>query len=960
MTIADKILMEYNTLRHEGMPHVGARSRSGRYPWGSGENPYQHDDWFDTPGGWLNRVKQYEKAGVKQSDLAAKWGLRTDEFRAYRSIAVREQKLAECKNIQQMLDAGKTTTEIAREFGIAESSVRSKMDWMKKQQEPNAESARNTAEYLKKAIDDLGGSIDIGEGVARRLGISNEKLEAALALMENEGYTIRGGRMDRVTDPTSSHKITLRVIGKGELPKDYVYNNLDDIHSLNELKTRLTEDGEKERPSFVFPESMDISRLKIIHGDEDGLDPGIKGIDRDGLVEIRRGVKDLDLGLSNYAQVRILVDGDRYIKGMAVYRDPADMPDGIDVVFNTNKPSSKSDREILKKVKTLPDGTIDPDNPFGALLREEGGQTFYDDPNGKYIDPVTGKKQSLNLINKTRIEGDWSEWADKVPAQMLSKQPKKLVEMQLKSSIDDRQYEFDEIMEITNPTVKRDQLLKFADSCDTASVKLKAAAFPGQKYQVLLPAATLKDNEVYAPNYQEGSQVALIRFPHGGTFEIPILTVNNKNAEARKMLSSSPIDAVAVNPHNAGILSGADFDGDTVQVIPMSDKVNIQNSRPLPGLVGFDPKVQYGTDPNNREGVRLMKREETDPKTGKTKIIDNTQKEMGAITNLITDMSSQNAPRDEIERAVRHSMVVIDAAKHELDYKRSEIDNGIAELKKKWQGRIDPKTGKYTESSATIMSRASAEDSEPRTIGSGWIDKETGKMVYKIDKTPNKQGKQRMQKTTQMMTTDDAFTLVHDNSNPIEIAYAKYANKLKEFARTARLASLKVGEKKRDPGAAKVYAKEVSSLKEKLAKALSNQDVERWAQLTANQKVLARRKADPDLDQDKPRLKKLRQKYLAQARDQTGAKRHTIDITDREWEAIQRGAVGSSTITTILKYSDPDRIKQLSMPRDSKKLNNSRRSRAKSMASQGFTQEQIASRLGVSTSTINDILKGNG
>jgi hypothetical protein len=566
----------------------------------------------------------------------------------------------------------------------------------------------------------------------------------------------------------------------------------------------------------------------------------------------------------------------------------------------------------------------------------------------------------LNLINKTRIEGDWSEWADKVPAQMLSKQPKKLVEMQLKSSIDDRQYEFDEIMEITNPTVKRDQLLKFADSCDTASVKLKAAAFPGQKYQVLLPAATLKDNEVYAPNYQEGSQVALIRFPHGGTFEIPILTVNNKNAEARKMLSSSPIDAVAVNPHNAGILSGADFDGDTVQVIPISDKVNIQNSRPLPGLVGFDPKVQYGTDPNNREGVRLMKREETDPKTGKTKIIDNTQKEMGAITNLITDMSSQNAPRDEIERAVRHSMVVIDAAKHELDYKRSEIDNGIAELKKKWQGRIDPKTGKYTESSATIMSRASAEDSEPRTIGSGWIDKETGKMVYKIDRTPNKKGKQRMQKTTQMMTTDDAFTLVHDNSNPIEIAYAKYANKLKEFARTARLASLKVGEKKRDPGAAKVYAKEVSSLKEKLAKALSNQDVERWAQLTANQKVLARRKADPDLDQDKPRLKKLRQKYLAQARDQTGAKRHKIDITDSEWEAIQRGAIGSSTLTTILKYSDPDRIKQLSMPRDSKKLNNSRRSRAKSMASQGFTQEQIASRLGVSTSTINDILKGNG
>ena len=194
---------------------------------------------------------------------------------------------------------------------------------------------------------------------------------------------------------------------------------------------------------------MDISRLKIIHRDEEGLDPGITGVERDGLIEIRRGVKDLDLGESNYAQVRILVDGDRYLKGMAVYRDPADMPDGIDVVFNSNKPMGKDARDILKPVKLGDDGQVDRDNPFGALIREEGGQTYYDDPNGKYVDPKTGVKQSMNLINKTRMEGDWDQWADKVPAQLLSKQPEKLVKQQLDYTMKERQLEYDEIMSIT-------------------------------------------------------------------------------------------------------------------------------------------------------------------------------------------------------------------------------------------------------------------------------------------------------------------------------------------------------------------------------------------------------------------------------------------------------------------------------------------------------------------------------
>ena len=947
MSIADEILMHY------GMPR-----RSGRYPWGSGDNPYQHADWYSTAGGWIHRVRELEKEGWTQKDIAQHFNLGTQEFRSYRAIAVRESKLEECKRISDMAKDGMSYMEIGRKLGMNESSVRSKLDWYKKEQEPDKGSARVVADYLETAIRELGGAVDVGEGIARKLGISNERLDQALALMENEGYSYKIGMMDRVTDPTSNNKIIMKVVGEGQLPDQFIRNHLEDIHSLNELNMTLQEEGTKIRPSFSFPESMDISRLKIIHADEDGLDPGIKGADRDGLVEIRRGCQDLDLGESNYAQVRILVDGDRYIKGMAVYRDGADMPDGVDIVFNTSKPQSKTDREILKPVKLDDQGNIDKDNPFGALIREEGGQTYYDDPNGKYVDPVTGARQSMNLINKTRMEGDWGEWADKVPSQMLSKQPQKLVESQLKYTLDERELEYQEIMSITNPTVRRDQLLKFADSCETASTTLKAAAFPGQKYQVILPVPTMKDTEVYAPNYEEGSQVALIRYPHGGTFEIPILTVNNKSAEGRRIMGSTPLDAVGINPTVAARLSGADYDGDTVQVIPISGKVQIRNSRPLEGLIGFDPHVEYGTSDKDINSVRLMRREVVDPKTGKKKTIDNTQKEMGQITNLITDMTLLGAPREDLEKAVKHSMVVIDAAKHKLDYKRSEIENDIPELKRKWQGKINPETGRMTTPAATVVSRAGAEASEPKTVGQGHINPQTGKIEYRIDDRPTKNGKQRMQKTKQMLTVDNAYDLVHDNNNAIEIAYAEYANALKGYTSKARIQALNTKETKRDPSAAAVYKEEATSLKRKLAKAQENQDVERWAQLMANQRVKARKEQDPSLAEDKSRMKKLRQQYLTKAREETGAKRVKIDITDKEWEAIQRGAVGHTTLTSILKYADPDRVKSLSMPRNTGGTTSSQKNMAKLMASNGFTQEQIASRLGVSSSTVNNILKG--
>src|SRR5699024_9296204 len=140
-----------------------------------------------------------------------------------------------------------------------------------------------------------------------------------------------------------------------------------------------------------------------------------------------------------------------------------------------------------------------------------------------------------------------------------------------------------------------------------------------QKYQVILPITSMKDNEVYAPNYKNGETVALVRYPHGGTFEIPILTVNNKQAEARRVLGNTPKDAIGINSKVAERLSGADFDGDTVMVIPCNSgksKVKITSTPQL--IKDFDPKLEYG---GKKEGTFKQMRD--------------TQKEMGVISNLI-------------------------------------------------------------------------------------------------------------------------------------------------------------------------------------------------------------------------------------------------------------------------------------------------------------------------------------
>ena len=936
--------------------HYGMPRRSGRYPWGSGEDPYQHGRDF------LGRIEELKKTGWTETpeNIKKEFGLSTTQYRAQKGLAKDERRMLNVARAKSLKEDGLGDSEIARKISeelgrdVNESTVRS---WLNAESESRMKKARETADFIREQIDKKG-MIDVGAGVSHELNISKEKLDQALAILESEGYPVYGGRVPQVTNP--SQKTTIKVVCPPGTEHKEIYN-YENIHSLNEYISR--DGGDTYEKKFHYPESMDSKRLMIRYK-EDG------GIDKDGVIELRRNVPDLSLGESRYSQVRILVDGDRYLKGMALYSD--DMPDGVDVIFNTNKSKDTPMRDVLKKIKD------DPDNPFGSAIKDVslGGQYWYDPKTGERVSAST-KGAKLGLINKRADEGDWTEWKDALPSQFLAKQSRSLAKKQLDLAIADKTDEYNEISSLTNPTIKKHLLMKYADECDSAAVHLQAAALPGQKYHVIIPITSMKDTEVYAPNYENGTELALIRYPHGGTFEIPILKVNNKQPLAKKLIGTDSIDAVGINSKVAERLSGADFDGDTVMCIPTNDKagkVKIISTPPLKGLEGFDPKTAYP----ERKGMKYMK----DPVTGK----DSTQMQMGVISNLITDMTLKGATQDELARAVRHSMVVIDAGKHKLDYKQSEIDNNIAALKKKYQTTIDADGREHTGGASTLLSRSKGEVSVLKRQGSpkvnlkgkAWYDpsKPEGSLVYQIaddvnyevPKVNRRTGevtivtKQRTQRSTKMAETDDAKTLISDANTPMERLYADYANRMKDLANRARVEAANTGKIAYSKTAKATYSEEVRALDEKLRVALMNAPRERQAQLRANAEVNAkvRRAKEEGRELKNDEIKKAGQQALSRSRadvNSVSRKDRSIKITDREWEAIQSGAISENVLKKILNNADIDELRQRATPRSTTTLNQAKINRIKAYSASNYTLGEIAKKLGVSVSTVSKYLK---
>lgn len=909
------------------LEHYGTPRHSGRYPWGSGENPYQRYANF------MGNVNRLRKKGMSNTEIARSMGMTTSVFRAKLSMADSEMRKMKTAQATKLREKGMSYQAIADRMGLPnESSVRSLLE---PKSSARAEQTQKVLDILKKSVEDQR-YVDVGAGVEKYLGVSNQKMKNAVLLLEEQGYKVSTIYQ---TQQGTGQKTSIKILTKDDVPYGEIAKNKDQLAIPNFYSEDHGYTFEKLSP----PKAVDADRIMIRYK-EDG------GADRDGTIELRRGVDDISLGNALYAQVRIATKEDKdstepthYLKGMALYGDDKDFPPGVDIIYNVKKPEGTdafgktSDSSVFKPIKE----GADPSNPFGATIRDDKdlirAQRHYIDENGERQQSV------LNIVNE---EGNWDEWSKTLSSQFLSKQKPSLIQSQLKEAYDIRKEEFDEINSLTNPVVKEQLMSSFAEDCDAAAVHLKGASMPRQRSQVILPAPWLKEDEIVAYNYKDGEKVVGIRYPHAGTFEAAEFTVNNRDAKAKDILSrpdgSQAMDAVMIHPKMAAKMSGADFDGDTILVIPNNDK-RIVVTPTLEGLRNFDTD-QYqlkSSDPP------------VDAKHGFHK-----QREMGSVSNLITDMTIKDAPIQEIERAVKHSMVIIDAEKHHLDWKQSELDNGIAELKTKYQG--GPKRG-----ASTLISKASSEEdplARREITNPKRMTPEQRERYYRGEKIfeetgrtyTDKHGKEKkaVAKSTKMAETTDAFTL---SSGTIqETIYANFANKLKRLGEEARKAVIFNESFKYDPSAKKAFAKEVKSLDDKLYIAERNRPLERKAQLLANKWVQAAKEADPNMDASD--IKKLRGRKITEARTRIGAGKKRIDITPDEWKAIQARAVSSNKLRRILNNADMDKVKQYAMPRSSPVMSDAKISRARSMMKQGRTTSEIAEALNVSVSTLQKAL----
>ena len=193
------------------------------------------------------------------------------------------------------------------------------------------------------------------------------------------------------------------------------------------------------------------------------------------------------------------------------------------------------------------------------------------------------------------------------------------------------------------------------------------------------------------------------------------------------------------------------------------------------------------------------------------------------------------------------------------------------------------------------------------------------------------------------------------SGTPQEEAYADYANKMKSLANSARREMIHTGKIAYSASAKATYQAEVESLKAKLNVALKNAPRERQAQVIANSVVEAKKRDNPDMT--KAEIKKESQRALTAARASVGAKRTPVEVTDREWEAIQAGAISENQLYQIINNVDIDELRKRATPRTTTVLSDAKLARLRSLSNSGYSTAEIAKALSIPTSTVSYYLK---
>ena len=961
-------------LYHEGRAHdENPPSRgSGRYGWGTGENPYQREAFgvpmikelykqgYDDKGivkvfrdlGYddLEIDEKLQRYGKKDGDIARALGIDSYKLRAKRSIRSNELEVENTEEAWKLHEEGWKNPKIAAKLGVTEGTIR---NYLKNHLAQKENKLFRVADGLQEMVDKKR-YLDVGPGGEDGFGTTASNFKTAVALLEERGYHRYPLHLNRIGANTDN-QLTMQIL----CPPDVTYKDMrDHMDEIKSVKDYVIEDGlpKSNQLGLRYPVSVDSNRIEVKFADQGGSD-------RDGVIQLKRGVEDLGLGSSMYAQVRIAVDGTHYLKGMAVYADPDQFPPGKDIIFNTNKKSGTpimlDDPDAKQVFKHLED---DPDNPFKAAIKVKDGKVV-----GQW--DYTGKdgKEHQSPINVVNFEDNWSEWKKSSPTQFLVNQDPSLIKQQLKIAYDSKVAQFNDIKNYTNPAIKKHLLKEFASECDTAAIELRGAPFLGQQQFAILPVPSLEPNEIYAPMYEEGSKVVSIRYPHQGLIEVVEYTVTHKNKEAKSFMLNAK-DAVGIHPNAAKQMSGADYDGDSVVIIPTvsaDGKVinDIRKDKAIQELMDFDPNS--------------FERKEGDTFKRISKSYQNRM--MGVATNLLQDMKTIGAPREDIIDGVKFCYVIIDSWKHDLNWKAAEKQFRIKELKSRYQGNIDPVTGEEKNGASTLITRAKSPIYQPKYNELWQPDKNTGEILYKSTPQMKKTwhydeelGRSvvdgevpKQEKVPMMATVKDARELMSGPDHigtPKERLYAKYANDMKALANEVRREMVNTPTLEMNREAKEEYADEVASLKQKLRGIKENAPKERLATVIYNNIVKTKRnelmEKNPNMSKQErnKEMKKVKRLAAVYSRQAVNAKKPKIDITDREWEAMQSGAVSQGTILDVLLNSDSEKIKQRAMPKNQEYIKDSDILRIKAFLAKPESSRpsyaEIAAIIGCSPSTV--------
>lgn len=882
---------ESDVILHYGRGHQSG-GKSGRYPWGSGDSRIHFTEAVNTlkESGITDKTQQAKALGISRNELQAHL---SGERNAIKEEITRRG--------HELVGTGLSVNQSAKELGVPEASLRLYLsDTAPSTHAARIERAKQVTDMYRKALAEQSGYIDVGAGTEHQIGITKYQKDMALESLKSEGYSVHKVRLRNLTNPDKP--ITTQVLTKN--PDLY---DVQGKHALDVQLPNYQYEGVK-LTGIKKPVDVPWSEVKISYG-KNGEN------DKDGTILVRRGLPEADMGGAHYAQVRISVGGTHYMKGMAMYGDDADfkgLPSSTKFIFHTNKPSSKAPQDVLKKQKD------NPLNPFESSIRRQKGV--------------------FNIVNQ---EGDWAEYRTTLASQFLSKQSVSYVKERLADTFKRDKTDYNDIMSVTNPVIKKKLLADLvgdpADttkrgSIDTKQFHMRAVGEAGTRYKTLISNPWLKINEVYAPDYENGDHLVLVRYPHGGTFELPDLVVNNKASKSKKLLGNA-IDGIGIHPETAKKLSGADFDGDTVIAIP-NNHGKIKYRKSLPGLKEFDPNDYELTSKADLpyEGTRKNRYTGADEKVtiypGKHITPRYKQTEMGNVSNLITDMTIKGATDTELARAVKYSMVVIDSEKHHLDYGAAKSAYAINALQKKYMTKINPDTGRKSVGANTLISVAKHESEK----GEG-----KGSLVSKL-------------------ASEGKLSKINSGS-PVEKVYQTYIENLQSIKNEGQKAISTIDIPKRDPKATKLYSKEVISLNSKIKSIASQAPLERKAQVEANSAFKEYIESNPTISSD--RKKSLKSEMLNNARLSNGIDPYDkkVHISEPEWDAIQANAISKTSLEKLLSKADMDELRGYATPKTKLTVPPAKLASIKRMmADDRYTLAEIAQSTGISANTIKSAL----